>query len=199
VDVHWAEVCNSLPLIGKETNSLCIRNTDKDSLCIRNTDKDSITYYHRYLKYSFYILKSINENSHHLLYSWFLFSLFLRYLRYLEELSEDPTFPSADLAAAVASKCFYHLQGKKGNHIGWKEGKWKKWENRKLKVSRDLNWWDCRRFRKRKRKAKRTERRGEEWSIKWLKEKCEVKEMKWNYTTPGIFIEWLGFDYRIKD
>ena len=32
-------------------------------------------------------------------------------LLHVEELSEDPTFPSADLAAAVASKCFYHLQG----------------------------------------------------------------------------------------
>jgi 26S proteasome regulatory subunit N2 len=42
VDIHWAEVCNSLPLI--------------------------------------------------------------------EELSEDSSFPAADLAAAVASKCFYHLQ-----------------------------------------------------------------------------------------
>ena len=28
----------------------------------------------------------------------------------IEELSEDPTFPAADLAAAIASKCFYHLQ-----------------------------------------------------------------------------------------
>ena len=28
----------------------------------------------------------------------------------IEELSEDPSFPAADLAAAVASKCFYHLQ-----------------------------------------------------------------------------------------
>lgn len=28
----------------------------------------------------------------------------------IEELSEDPAFPAADLAAAVASKCFYHLQ-----------------------------------------------------------------------------------------
>lgn len=28
----------------------------------------------------------------------------------IEELSEDPTFPAADLAAAVASKCYYHLQ-----------------------------------------------------------------------------------------
>ena len=31
-------------------------------------------------------------------------------LTVIEELSEDTTFPSADLAAAVASKCFYHLQ-----------------------------------------------------------------------------------------
>ena len=31
-------------------------------------------------------------------------------LSLIEELSEDPTFPAADLAAAVASKCFYHLQ-----------------------------------------------------------------------------------------
>ena len=28
----------------------------------------------------------------------------------IEELSEDETFPAAELAAAVASKCFYHLQ-----------------------------------------------------------------------------------------
>lgn len=28
----------------------------------------------------------------------------------IEELSEDTTFPAADLAAAVASKCFFHLQ-----------------------------------------------------------------------------------------
>lgn len=28
----------------------------------------------------------------------------------IEELSEDSSFPAADLAAAVASKCFYHLQ-----------------------------------------------------------------------------------------
>lgn len=28
----------------------------------------------------------------------------------IEALSEDPAFPAADLAAAVASKCFYHLQ-----------------------------------------------------------------------------------------
>lgn len=28
----------------------------------------------------------------------------------IEALSEDPSFPAADLAAAVASKCFYHLQ-----------------------------------------------------------------------------------------
>ncbi len=28
----------------------------------------------------------------------------------IEELSENPDFPAADLAAAVASKCFYHLQ-----------------------------------------------------------------------------------------
>jgi 26S proteasome regulatory subunit N2 len=28
----------------------------------------------------------------------------------IEALSEDPNFPAADLAAAVASKCFYHLQ-----------------------------------------------------------------------------------------
>ena len=42
IDVHWAEICNSLPLI--------------------------------------------------------------------EELSEDSSFPAADLAAAIASKCFYRLQ-----------------------------------------------------------------------------------------
>ena len=42
IDVHWAEICNSLPLI--------------------------------------------------------------------EELSENPDFPASDLAAAIASKCFYHLQ-----------------------------------------------------------------------------------------
>lgn len=28
----------------------------------------------------------------------------------IEELSENPDFPAADLAAAIASKCFYHLQ-----------------------------------------------------------------------------------------
>lgn len=28
----------------------------------------------------------------------------------IEALSEDESFPAADLAAAVASKCFYHLQ-----------------------------------------------------------------------------------------
>ena len=28
----------------------------------------------------------------------------------IEALSEDASFPAADLAAAVASKCFYHLQ-----------------------------------------------------------------------------------------
>ena len=28
----------------------------------------------------------------------------------IEELSEDTSFPAADLAAAVASKCFFHLQ-----------------------------------------------------------------------------------------
>ncbi len=31
-------------------------------------------------------------------------------LTLIEELSEDTTFPAADLAAAVASKCFFHLQ-----------------------------------------------------------------------------------------
>lgn len=31
-------------------------------------------------------------------------------LTVIEELSEDPSFPAADLAAAIASKCFYHLQ-----------------------------------------------------------------------------------------
>lgn len=31
-------------------------------------------------------------------------------LETIEALSEDPSFPAADLAAAVASKCFYHLQ-----------------------------------------------------------------------------------------
>ena len=28
----------------------------------------------------------------------------------IEALSEDESFPAADLAAALASKCFYHLQ-----------------------------------------------------------------------------------------
>lgn len=28
----------------------------------------------------------------------------------IEELSEDPTFPARELAAAVASKCFFHLE-----------------------------------------------------------------------------------------
>lgn len=28
----------------------------------------------------------------------------------IEELSEDPTFPAAELAAAICSRCFYHLQ-----------------------------------------------------------------------------------------
>ena len=28
----------------------------------------------------------------------------------IEELSEDESFPAADLASAIASKCFYHLQ-----------------------------------------------------------------------------------------
>ncbi|KAJ1444157.1 armadillo-type protein [Ochromonadaceae sp. CCMP2298] len=32
------------------------------------------------------------------------------YLPVIEELSEDSNFPAAELAAAVASKCFYHLQ-----------------------------------------------------------------------------------------
>ncbi len=31
-------------------------------------------------------------------------------LTFIEELSEDATFPAADLAAAIASKCFFHLQ-----------------------------------------------------------------------------------------
>lgn len=31
-------------------------------------------------------------------------------LTLIEELSEDSSFPAADLAAAIASKCFYHLQ-----------------------------------------------------------------------------------------
>jgi 26S proteasome regulatory subunit N2 len=31
-------------------------------------------------------------------------------LTIIEELSEDSSFPAADLAAAIASKCFYHLQ-----------------------------------------------------------------------------------------
>jgi 26S proteasome regulatory subunit N2 len=31
-------------------------------------------------------------------------------LAVIEELSEDASFPAADLAAAVASKCFFHLQ-----------------------------------------------------------------------------------------
>jgi hypothetical protein len=53
------------------------------------------------------------KNSHHLCYIT-VFTAFT----ILEELSEDPTFPSADLAAAVASKCFYHLQGKKRYYVG---------------------------------------------------------------------------------
>jgi 26S proteasome regulatory subunit N2 len=32
------------------------------------------------------------------------------YLPQIEELSEDSSFPASDLAAAIASKCFYHLQ-----------------------------------------------------------------------------------------
>ena len=31
-------------------------------------------------------------------------------LTLIEELSEDTSFPAADLAAAIASKCFFHLQ-----------------------------------------------------------------------------------------
>ena len=31
-------------------------------------------------------------------------------LTIIEELSEDTSFPAADLAAAIASKCFFHLQ-----------------------------------------------------------------------------------------
>jgi len=32
------------------------------------------------------------------------------FLPQIEELSEDDSFSAADLAAAVASKCYYHLQ-----------------------------------------------------------------------------------------
>jgi hypothetical protein len=57
---------------------------------------------------------------HHIVYITLFISYCLYHVIYItllthnslvEELSEDTTFPAADLAAAVASKCFYHLQG----------------------------------------------------------------------------------------
>ena len=126
VDVHWAEVCNSLPLIGDYLKwaafalhfSCSSRHliTRLASLKVHNFGWQCVYS----LLHGWYILCD-RLSLTYLLYVTNKATLSMRWwtsnntdalnLNCLEELSEDPTFPAADLAAAVASKCFYHLQG----------------------------------------------------------------------------------------
>jgi hypothetical protein len=70
-------------------------------------------YYYQFvlLHYLHHTISIKSLTSHIYITFGIFFTFFFLNYSHVEELSEDTTFPAADLAAAVASKCFYHLQG----------------------------------------------------------------------------------------